>query len=52
MNKIRACLTVFLVLVLSGSTFSDVVSFTLLTHDDNVEWLPQPRAWSAFRATT
>lgn len=42
MRKIRLCLTVFLVLVLSGSSFADVVSFTLITDDDNVEWLPQP----------
>ena len=42
MNKIRACLTVFLVLVLTESGFAETVSFTLLTHGDNVGRLAQP----------
>jgi len=42
MNKIIACLTVFLALLLSRSGFAETVPFTLLTHDDNVGRLPQP----------
>ena len=43
MRKICVYVTVFLVLVLSGSGLARPVPFTLLTHDDNVTLLPQPR---------
>ena len=42
MKKIGQCLTVFLALLLSRSGFAETVSFTLLTHGDNVKLLPQP----------